>query len=205
MLENYKIDKFGVIHQINIEKFNYDIDYNNNYNKLGELGLRMSHLRLGYLIGSLGFIPNSILDIGVGNGDFIKTSSNIIENCYINDITKIEIKNTTWVDDINIEVDIITMFDVLEHLNDMTIISNFNCKYLLISLPNCEFGENDDWFYNWKHRKPNEHLHHFNKKSFIKYIESMGYKNVNITNIEDTIRKNNESYDNIITGLFKKI
>jgi len=75
MLSNYQKLENGVIRQIEkSDLINYNYDYvNNSYNTYGELGLRMAHLRTGYLIGSLGFIPNSILDIGYGNGDFLKT------------------------------------------------------------------------------------------------------------------------------------
>lgn len=205
MLHNYEIDNFGVIHQIEKQKFNYSDEYNNNYNKLGEIGVRMGHLRLGYVIGSIGKIPNSIMDIGVGNGDFIKTAKQIVSNCFINDIVKHDVEGTTWVDDItNQEVEVITMFDVLEHMEDMTIIKDFKCNYLVISLPNCELGTNDEWFSTWKHRKPDEHLHHFTRESLVKFIESNGYTLVNISNIEDTIRKSEHEFNNIITATFKK-
>jgi hypothetical protein len=204
MLENYKIDENGVIHQINYKPFDYSMEYNNKYNKYGENVKRMSYLRLGYLIGSIGYIPKSILDIGVGNGDFIKCASSLVKECYINDITKIDIENTTWTDDLNIKVDVITMFDVLEHFENMDIISNFNCNYLILSVPNCEYGYDDDWFINWKHRRPEEHFHHFNKDSLKKYVESMGYSMINITNIEDIIRKYDYVDVNILTSTFKK-
>ena len=64
---------------------------------------------------------------------------------------------------------------------------------------------NDEWFKNWKHRKPNEHLFHFNKTSLVNFMSEVGYTLINMSNIEDTIRKNNLNYSNIITGVFKKI
>ncbi len=204
MLNNYKKDEYGVIHQIEYKKYPYSIDYNKNYDKLGEISNRMSYLRLGYMIGSIGCIPDSILDIGVGNGSFISLASKIIKNCYINDITKIEIKDTKWTDDLNIPVHTITMFDVLEHLEDITIIKEFNCKYLVLSVPNCLYGDDDIWFSHWKHLKPNEHLHHFNEISLARFVESMGYKHINSTGLEDIIREN-DCFPNIITETFFKI
>ena len=67
MIDNYRKHENGVIEQIIKEPFDYNFDYSNNYNKLGEIGTRMAYLRLGHLIGSLGFVPKSIMDIGYGN------------------------------------------------------------------------------------------------------------------------------------------
>ena len=50
--------------------------------------------------------------------------------------------------------------------------------------------QNDEWFESWKHRKPDEHLWHFNRDSLNKFMERMGYVMISSTNIEDTIRKN---------------
>ena len=89
-MENYKILNNGVIHQYKLfsKLKEYNKDYiNSRYNSYGEKGLQMAYLRLGHLLGVLGKIPKSILDIGYGNGDFLKVSQKIIPNCYGNDIS----------------------------------------------------------------------------------------------------------------------
>jgi hypothetical protein len=55
---------------------------------------------------------------------------------------------------------------------------------------------------NWKHRKPNEHLFHFNPDSLRKHFELHGYEYVTHSCIEDGIRKGED--ENILTGIFKK-
>ena len=35
-------------------------------------------------------------------------------------------------------------------------------------------------------------------------MSEIGYEVMNITNLEDTIRKNNLEYSNILTGVFKR-
>jgi hypothetical protein len=72
-----------------------------------------------------------------------------------------------------------------------------------VSLPNCHYFS-DEWFETWKHRRPNEHLWHFNETSLINFMNEIGYSKVNICNIEDTIRKHSHDYSNILTGIFKK-
>jgi 2-polyprenyl-3-methyl-5-hydroxy-6-metoxy-1,4-benzoquinol methylase len=206
MLENYKKHNNGVIEQITKIKFNYNKDYiNNSYNTYGELGMRMAHQRLGYLIGSLGFIPESLLDIGYGNGDFLKAASSIIPLTYGNDISTYPIpENSIFINDpYNISVDVVTFFDVLEHFHDIYDIKLLNTKYILISVPNCHYFS-DNWFDNWKHRRPEQHFWHFNKESLINFMDEIGYDVINTTNIEDTIRDNKMDYDNILTGVFKK-
>ena len=206
MLENYKKHNNGVIEQITKIKFNYNKDYiNNSYNTYGELGMRMAHQRLGYLIGSLGFIPESLLDIGYGNGDFLRVASSIIPLTYGNDISTYPIpENSIFIDDpYNISIDVVTFFDVLEHFHNIYDIKLLNAKYILISVPNCHYFS-DNWFEDWKHRRPEQHFWHFNKESLINFMDEIGYDVINTTNIEDTIRDNKMDYDNILTGVFKK-
>ena len=88
MLDNYEITPSRIIKQIDKVPFLYGYDYSNTYNKLEELGMYMSYLRLGYIVGSIGHIPSSILDVGYGNGTFLKVASNIVPSCYGNDVTK---------------------------------------------------------------------------------------------------------------------
>ena len=205
MLENYKKLQNGLIKQDVVKPFNYDYEYADNYNKLGELGPRMAYLRLGYILGALDEPIESIMDIGYGNGDFIRACTNIIPACYCNDISTYDVpEGSTFIENIyDQEVDVITMFDVLEHLPDIYVIKDFKTKYLVVSMPYCHYFD-DVWFKNWKHRKEDEHLWHFNSESLISFMDEVGYDPITISNIEDTIRKNNQDYSNILTGVFKK-
>jgi len=206
MIENYEVFPCGVIKQITKKSFNYGYEYSNKYNQLGELGIQMSYLRLGYIIGSIGHIPNNILDVGYGNGDFLKISSNVISNCYGSDVTRDYPipDNCTFVNDIyETDYEVVCFFDVLEHFENIYDIKKLKAKYIIDSLPNCH-NFSDDWFYNWKHRKPNEHLWHFNEKSLILFMKEIGYDLINTCSIEDVIRKHGHDYSNILTGIFKK-
>lgn len=207
MLDNYKQLKNGVIKQIEKNssvKYNYDY-INNSYNVYGELGPRMAHLRLGYLLGSLGFVPNTILDIGYGNGDFLKACSSIIKNCFGHDISGYPLpENVNFVKNpYEKEYDIVTFFDVLEHFDDIYEIKNIKTNYFLISLPCCH-NFDDEWFKNWKHRRPDEHLWHFNEQSLKNFMSELGYECLNVCNIEDVIRKDKNNTPNILTAIFKR-
>lgn len=204
-VDNYYIDEFGIIHQI--EKQPFYFDYGSERNGYGEMSHYLSYLRLGYLMGAIPGIQQckSILDVGYGNGDFLRASQKYFEKCGGMDIVwdylpEGCIKQETLTDDY---YDIITFFDSLEHFDDINIIEKLKCKYIVISLPNCK-THNPDWFMSWKHRKPNEHLHHFNELAMCKFLNAMGYKVLRTGYIEDTIRKGIESH-NILTVVAEKI
>jgi hypothetical protein len=209
MLNNYEILPNGVIKQKEIIKTikEYNVDYvSERYNTYGEKGLQMSYLRLGYLLGSINEDLNSVLDIGYGNGDFLKVCSKKIKNCFGNDISNYPLPDEcVFVDDIfKNEYDLICFFDSLEHFEEIEFVSKLNTKYVCISLPWCH-NKSDEWFENWKHRREDEHLWHFNDNSLVNFMVEMGYELVNVSNVEDTIRKPSNEDKNILTGIFKKI
>ena len=206
MINNYETDKNGVIHQKNVDIITYDQKYiTQNYCTYKEKCVNMGHLRLGYLVGVIGYVPTSILDVGYGAGDFLSVCKNIIPNCYGFDITTLlPPEGVNVVDSIYDQYyEVVTFFDVLEHFENIYDIQKLRCSYIGISLPWCH-NTSDEWFESWKHRKPNEHLHHFNKESLKKFFSEIGYDCVGTSEIEDTIRKGSEP-KNILSAVFKNI
>jgi len=202
MLNNYRKLSNGVIEQIIKYPFIYDENYIKSCIKTTE---DLNYLRYGHMCGTIGHIPSSILDIGYGTGDFLKICNKKIKKCYGNDISghslPENIEFLTFEELMNVNVDVITFFDCLEHFNDISFVKNLKAKYIVISLPNCHYFS-DEWFETWKHRKPNEHLWHFNEKSLSQFMNEMGFNTLNLSNIEDILRINNETYSNILTGIF---
>ena len=208
MIENYSLLDNGLIKQNkivkNIQEYNKSyVDI--RYNSYGEKGSQMAGIRLGYLIASIGRKPTSVLDVGYGNGDFLKVCSQGIKECYGNDISGYPVpEGTIFVDNIfEKKYDVICFFDSLEHFEDITFVKDLKCNYIYLSLPWCHYFS-DEWFLNWKHRRIDEHLWHFNQISAEKFFNEMGYELVTFSNVEDIIRNNNENYENILTCIFKK-
>ena len=203
MLDNYEKDLNGVIKQINCTPFSYDYSYADNYNTLPTNDI-MSHLRLGYIVGSLGKMPESILDVGYGNGAFLNLAKNST-TCYGHDISQYPIpEGVSFVENIlENYYEVISFFDVLEHFSNPYFLKDLNCKYIVCSLPHCHYSS-DEWFRSWKHRKPNEHLWHFNEESLIKFFDVQGYSKINTSDFEDVVRKSKETYSNILSGVFLK-
>lgn len=207
MIQNYKQDQYGVLHQIERQPFTYDRKYiDNGYGKLQLLTDEMAHLRLGYVIGAIGRVPESILDVGYGTGDFLKACTRIVKKCSGHDLfTDLLPIGCDFVNDIiEKHYDVVTFFDSLEHYPEIDFVKNLKCNYVVISLPWCH-NFSDEWFETWKHRKPDEHLHHFNAASLEAFMLANGFNLVSHSNVEDTIRKSPHSYPNILTAVFKKI
>jgi len=205
-LNNYEKLENGIIKQKTVNKIKYNYAYSNIYNSYGEKANYLSYLRLGILLGALNHNPDSILDVGYGNGSFLKCASNKIINCYGYDISDYPVPD--GIIKVNSILDthfnVICFFDSLEHFDDISIIKNLNCDYIFISVPWCHYNS-DEWFLNWKHRRPNEHLWHFNDTSLVNFFKENGYEKIYLGNFEDTIRKNlNDNQPNILSAIFKK-
>ena len=207
MLENYNTNQDGIVYQVNKTPIDYDTEYiKNSYVKYGELPTYMAYLRLGNIIGSLSRVPKSILDVGYGDGSFLKVCNNIIPKCCGYDVSSYPAPEGCEVVSSMTEnfYDVITFFDSLEHFEDIEFVKDLQCSAVCISVPHCHYT-NDEWFENWKHRRPDEHLWHFKKESLVKFMNRMGYVLVSHTNLEDTIRKNPKQEEtNILTCVFRK-
>ena len=206
----YGVSIDGAIYQKDKKSVKYDEDYvkrtgSNSNNINDEKSYRMSYLRLGNVIGGIGRVPSSILDVGYGLGHFLEVCTTIIPKCYGNDIgTDVIPEGCTRVDSIfGAHYDVITFFDSIEHFEDIDFVKELDCNYVCISVPNCHYFD-DEWFANWKHRKYGEHLWHFNENSLTKFMNRMGYSLVSYSNVEDVIRQNFKEETNILTGIFKK-
>jgi hypothetical protein len=202
----YKINEQGVLQQVNPNVITYDSDYvSSRYGAIIELRKQMSMLRYGYMTGCIGK-PTKILEIGYGAGDFIQLCAEQDIKCFGNDITGIPTPpKVTATDNIFEQVDVVCMFDVLEHFEDINFIKDLNTKYVYVSVPNCSQPTNIEYLSNdYIHLRPNEHLHHFNIVALINHFDINGYKLLTISNIEDTIRRRPNTHANILSAIFEK-
>lgn len=207
MLEGYKYNSLGVIEQVDKSlSVTYDVDYvTERYDAYGESVRNMSHLRLGYLAGAIGRLPRSVLDVGYGNGDFLRVCRNVVSDVNGTDISQYPLPDgCAFVADMfSRAFDVVCFFDSLEHFSDIDFLHKLDTNYIVVSLPWCHYL-NDEWFKHWKHRRPGEHFWHFNASSLEAFMLSQGFRVVNISCIEDTIRKSGAALPNILSGVFQK-
>ena len=201
----YQVDEFGIAHQLNPQPFEYNEDYVAIYSKpeYAKKTLELSKLRLEFILKSIKYMPNSIFDFGYGRGDFIKHCSSFVGKVYGYDITGLQVpENCIRVEEF-VPADVYTFWDSLEHCPDINFVKELPCNYLAISLPYChKYG--GEWFDNWKHRKPHEHLHHFNRESLEEFFVAMGYSLLAFSDIEDSVRIPVDNRQNILTAIFKR-
>ena len=192
-----------------------DIVYDENYveSRYGRYNyincIRLNILRLNIIVDN--FITNNankIIDFGCGNGIFIELCNAIGMNAFGHDISnyKTNFRKISYADILKYKPwDIITFFDSLEHIiNPFDIISEINAKYILMSFPNCKYLESAEWFMKWKHRRPGEHLWHFNEENIVYPLNRIGYHKMFSSSIEDIVRNDINNVPNIITIGFKK-
>ena len=213
--DKYCVLDNGVIKEINITNMcSYDLEYTANryVQNITEMqAYNMAFLRLGNVIGAIGHIPVSILDVGYGSGVFLKAAAEIIKDAngydippsYPIDSDKITIQDTMY----SRHYELVTFFDSLEHFPNIYEIKNLDADYIYISCPWCHFEDDHDKdaFMSWKHRRPGEHLWHFGIQGLRNFMAELSFEYIMHSNIEDAIRKPIRNEANILSALFKKM
>lgn len=207
----YQIDEVGLVSQIDAEPFVYDSNYVSTYDT--EAYKRQSDilqaLRLGFTIASHGTTPKKLLDWGYGNGAFMKFAAQVIDDINGFDLTGLEVEGChTFTGSLftNDYYDVITFWDALEHIEDLAFVKKLNCKTIVVSLPHCHIlTEGKEWFdEKYKHRKPDEHIHHFNRFSLENTMKKYGWKMKSWSNHEDIVRVSAHGLPNILSMSFFK-
>ncbi len=205
----YSIDKFGVIHQEDAKPFVYDASYAAVYDTpdYQKKSVVLSVLRLGWVLQSFGLksrcLPQSLVDVGYGNGAFLKEASRVIPRTGGVDVCHTPPPDgSEWVLSPN-GFDVATFWDSLEHHPDLGFLKTLQCRMLILSVPWCPEAPGP-LFDEWKHRKPDEHLHHFNRLSLKRFMGSMGWSEWDISRHEDLVRTPWGPYPNILSMGFTR-
>ena len=95
------------------------------------------------------------------------------------------------------EYDLITFFDVIEHIESFSDIKSIisRTKYVAATIPIVPKDKNLE---DWKHFKPYEHLHYFNEKEFISLFKYIGFELIKKGTPECPPRKD------VVSFLFKQ-
>lgn len=203
----YIIDQLGVVHQQNPEPYTYDEKYCSTYDT-PEYQTKSDHLqalRLGFIAGAHGDYVRSLIDVGFGNGAFMKFAKQSVKFVGGIDVTSVSVPEgchrLTKFD----PVDVVTFHDCLEHIPDLMFVRDIPAKTIVISLPHCHINDlGVEWFAKeYPHLKKNEHLHHFDTESLIRFMDNMGWYCIATSHHEDIVRQRDIDW-NIITAAFKR-
>jgi len=209
MLDNYEKLRSGVIKNLAPDPPIYDEEYVIRYNNsLGGQANELSCLRLGLLLGCLNHPIQKLLDVGYGDGNFLERASTVIPKCFGYDVSPAfplppssNIKSVKKIT--GTYYDVVTFYNSLEHMSDIDFIKEIQCTYLAITTPWCHYFS-DNWFQNWKRRKPKEHIWHFNDETLTRFMLRQGYTVLHYSNVEDTLRGEKIGYASYLTAIFKK-
>ncbi|MFN4141690.1 class I SAM-dependent methyltransferase [Aestuariivirga sp.] len=194
MIDNYSMDQFGVIHQNKYTPIVYDETYISYYQAKSDRTIKLGYQRLGWILGLLDRIPESVLEIGYGTGTFIEAAQIAgVRFCAGCDITAFPlpaaVRFLDWTEALEPAWDVVAMFDVLEHVPDLSFLARLKTNYLALAVSYCRWRElGDDWFRNWRMRLPDEHLHHFDPDSLVNLLAFYGFKKVTLNTFGDGIR-----------------
>ncbi len=145
---------------------------------------------------------NSLLDIGVGSGEFIKQSKLLV---YGYDINAVGVR---WLREGGIfrdpyqempQVDGLTFWDSIEHIpnpNELLMRMRPDC-YAFISLP---IFTDLLLVRQSKHYKPNEHYYYYTAHGMINFMTDSGFQLVELSDQESRAGR-----ENILTFVFKKL
>lgn len=207
----YGTDRLGVLHQLDAQPYTYNDQYvatydTEEYRRQSDI---LQALRLGFVLAAHGRPVRRLLDFGYGNGAFLKFIAPQVPERFGFDLTGIPVEGCTIVQELEQlpKVDVITFWDALEHVPDLSFVRDLPCDTVVISLPWCHYRqEGQAWFdTRYKHRKPDEHLHHFDEEALQDFMGAMGWsRKVAKSNHEDLVRRSLHGRANILSMAFKR-
>lgn len=211
MLENYHLDEFGVIHQTAWKPKVYDAEYLSYYEGLHDRTIKLGYQRLGWVLGLMRRLPGSVFEIGYGMGTFLEAAALAgVPRCAGYDVARYPLPaGCTFVDweaALARTWDLTALFDVLEHLPELSFLGRLSTASLAVCVPYCRWRElGDDWFRGWRMRLPDEHLHHFDPDSLCSLMRHHGYRCVDLNTFEDGLRlREGETGPNVLCGFFER-
>jgi Methyltransferase domain len=212
MLDNYHLDEFGVLHQTAWKPKVYDKEYLSYYEGLHERTIKLGYQRLGWVLGLYRRLPASVFEIGYGMGTFLEAASLAgVRPCAGYDVARYPLPTgcefIDWEAALGRAWDLTALFDVLEHLPDLSFLERLRTSALAVAVPYCRWRERgDEWFRTWRMRLPDEHLHHFDPDSLCALLRHHGYRCTDLNTFEDGLRlRAGETGPNILCGFFERV
>lgn len=182
----------------------YDEKYLANYEKLAqtELGKQLEGFRWGFVQRYLNG-HRSLLDYGCGSGAFINSTHKIpgveCAGWDINPHSKYTAPQNGGQPH-----DILTLFDVIEHMESpRNFLAGARAKLLIILTPNVA-AVPKGLIHTWRHYKPKEHLHYYSIESLRALLNKTGYHLDGWDFIEGAHRNPNRPMDLVTVAAIRK-
>lgn len=184
----------------------YDAKYAHQYDSRPVA--EMSDLRWGFINAALNLSKGSrVLDIGYGNGAFLKRARAAGMDIYGIDLHTEDFGIPVVDFETKLSFDLICFFDSIEHFPNFAPLCKLKSQNVVVSIP-----KTPDFFLRaprqWRHYKPGEHLHYFSHESLDLLMNKWGFLDKAAEGYpEDGIRGklliDGKSYDNIYTAIYR--
>lgn len=103
-----------------------------------------------------------------------------------------------------VDWDVVTFFDSLEHLpRPASAITSLRPRCVMVSVPECHRPDDPEWFMAWRHRRPGEHLWHWNRHTLDRWFAALGYRPLMHSTFEDEFRPGDDKdLTNILSAIY---
>ncbi len=183
----------------------YDAEYAHKYDKFPSKA--MSALRWDFICATLDLPSTSkILDVGYGNGAFLKHADAMGMNIFGIDVHSEDFGIPVVGFEHPLRYDLISFFDSLEHFADFSPIFTLRARNIIVSLP-----LTPDFLlktpHRWRHFRPGEHIHYFSSRSLDVFMRRWGFsRRIAQGSPEDALRGklliDGKQLDNIYTAIY---
>ncbi len=186
LLEKYYADSYH--YQIKEKGFVHFLESNLNQ-AMHQKHLKMIERKTGKM-----FSGRKLLDLGCGSGYFLKFAKlrgwevyGVEMSNYAADIARkqgisVSTKSVTEANFLSEEFDVITMFNVLEHMTNLNEVMANNYRWLkpggllVVEVPNVNSMQRNIFGGNWVHWDVPRHIFHFSPETLRKLAEKNGFK-----------------------------
>ncbi len=184
---------------------NYDHAYVARYENYPQR--KLSKIRAALALKIAGRV-GSVCDVGFGTGAFLEEMHRVRPDAHLAgfDISPYE---PPWFVDVRPDWtarrwSLVTFFDSLEHFDVLPMSGKWQAENIMVSVPWFHPSRGAEWFRDWKHRRPGEHLWHFTPDSLAATFAQRGYRSAYLGNPEDVVRIGDGRFPNILTMIFQR-
>ena len=178
----------------------YDDAYFEKYVPMGEstFGVALNALRAGLV---LRYVPrgNELLDVGIGDGAFIRARGAWTLGYDVNPKAKRMLeRRDAWCDPLGAGKSVwnATFWDSLEHMENPETLINMVKDHCFVSIP---VFLDKDHILRSKHFRPNEHYWYFTRAGIIKWFWDLGFDCLEMNDMETKLGR-----EDIGTFVFKR-
>jgi len=178
----YVCEQDGLYADPKVTSFSYSDDYILRYELLKKIKKsdEICRARWEFLARNVSFVAKNLLDYGCGASAFSDWWREKYPKIFKYD--PYFFRNHSFLD---VDIDIMTLWDSLEHISKLDILPLINAKHVFMTLPVIDDVKDITM---WKHYAPYEHLWYFTTDALTKLFGGWGYKLMETSTFEAKYR-----------------